>query len=150
MNSYVKWYQRAVWFGISYNMAFAFFALYRPATLQRLMRLQLLDATVWLRNVGMLLVLVSMFNAGAALDPTRYALYSYSVAAARLIAGFFFFRVSYFNPHRSSENPRAFLPLFVFDTTMGVLCGTLLHLGLRGGRNQSLLEVASRRGRTRS
>jgi hypothetical protein len=131
MSSSLRWYQRAVWLGISYNMGFALVALYNPDKLQKLMGLRPLDATIWLRNVGMLLVLVSIFNAGAALAPARYPLYSYLVCIARLIAGFFFFRVSYFNPHRSSERPRAFLPLFVFDGGMGLLCTTLLTLGLR-------------------
>jgi hypothetical protein len=148
MNSYLRWYQRAVWFGICFNMTFAVVALYRPATLQRSLKLRPLEATVWLRNVGMLLVLVSIFNAGAALQPTRYPLYSYLVAVARLIAGFFFFRVVYFNPHQSSDNQRSFMPLFVFDTTMGVLCALLLKLGLQE-HQQVALDLTTLRSRFR-
>lgn len=130
MNDYLKWYQRVVWFGVVANVSFAVMALVAPGRLQRLFGLKPLRGTVWLRNVGMLLGLVSMFNAGSAVAPRRYPLYSWFVPLARLIAGFFFFRVAVFNPHGSSERPKAFFPLFVFDTTMGVICSILLRLGL--------------------
>jgi hypothetical protein len=134
-NPYLKWYSRVVWFGIAANMSFALAALYAPARLLKVMRLREPEATVWLRNVGMLLINVSLFNAGAALASRRYPLYSWFVPAARLIAATFFFRVVVFNPHRSSERPKAFLPLFAFDFAMGVICSVLLFLGLpRGGR----------------
>ena len=130
MNSYLKWFARVVWFGISLNLTFAFTALYAPDILVKALRLQRLQSTIWLRNVGMLLVLVSMFNAGAAAAPTRYPLYSWFVPLARLIASSFFFRVSFFNPHRSSERPIALLPLCLVDGALGLVCATLLQLGL--------------------
>ena len=130
MNAHLKWFRRVVWFGIVGNMSFALTALYAPSKLLRLMGLRRIEATVWLRNVGMLLVLVSLFNAGAAAAPTRYPLYSWLVPIARLIAASFFLRVSLFNPHRSSERPRAFIPLFLFDFTMGIICSILLRRGL--------------------
>ena len=131
MNVHLTWYRRVVWFGIAANMWFALLALYAPQRLLQLMRLRQIEATVWLRNVGMLLGLVSMFNAGAAVAPTRYPLYSWLVAIARLIAGSFFLGVVLFNPHSSSERPKAFVPLFLFDSTMGVICSVLLRRGLR-------------------
>ena len=131
MNPYFKWYRRVVWFGVSANMSFALAALYAPGRLLKAMKLDPVVSTVWLRNVGMLLVNVSLFNAGAAQDPRRYPRYSYFVAAARLIAGLFFFRVAVFNPSSSSERPKAFVPLFVFDTAMGLICAGLLYRGFR-------------------
>ena len=131
LNPYFRWYRRIVWFGVTANMSFALAALYAPGRLLKAMKLQPIGSTVWLRNVGMLLVNVSLFNAGAARDPRRYPRYSYYVAAARLIAGLFFFRVWLFNPLSSSERPKAFVPLFVFDTTMGLVCAGLLYLGFR-------------------
>jgi len=118
-----------VWFGIFANMSFAVTALYAPQRIQDGLGLRRLVSTVWLRNVGMLLVLVSMFNAGAARAPYRYPLYAWLVAIARLIASFFFFRVAFFNPQSSSERPRTFLTLGIFDLTMGLICGLLLYLG---------------------
>ncbi|HEX2043387.1 MAG TPA: hypothetical protein VHF24_12200 [Acidimicrobiales bacterium] len=136
MNPYLTWYRRAVWFGITANMSFALTALYAPAKLLKTMRLRPIASTAWLRNVGMLLVVTSLFNAGAARDPRRYPLYSYFVPTARLIAGSFFLGIVIRNPHSSSERPRAFAPLFVFDTTMGVVCAGLLYLGLREDRER--------------
>lgn len=135
MNPYYRWYSRLAWFGLICNMIFAAFALWAPQRLQRAMRLNPLTGTVWLRNVGMLLMNVSIFNAGAALDPGRYPLYSYLVSVARLIAGLFFFRVVFQNPEESTHRPRAFSPLWLFDSTMGVICAVLLTLGLRRERN---------------
>lgn len=105
MNTYLKWYQRVVSFGVLANLSFALVALVAPGRLQRLFGLKPLRETIWLRNVGMLLCLVSIFNAGSAVAPRRYPLYSWFVPLARLIAGSFFFRVAVFNPHGSSERP---------------------------------------------
>lgn len=136
MNSYLKWYSILTWFGLIANSTFAAFALWAPDRLQRAMRLNPLMGTVWLRNVGMLLLDVSIFNAGAALDPARYPLYSYLVSVARLIAGFFFFRVVFWNPEVSTVRPRAFSPLWLFDSVMGVICAVLLTLGLRRQKSE--------------
>lgn len=130
MNACLRWYRRVVLFGIGANLSFAFTALYAPGRLLRILGLRQIGATIWLRNVGMLLVLVSMFNAGSALAPRRFPLYSWFVPIARLIAATFFLRVAVANPHRSSERPRVFLLLFLFDFTMGVVCSALLGLGL--------------------
>ena len=137
-NAYLTWYRRVVWFGVTANMSFAVTALYAPAKLLKAMRLRPIASTVWLRNVGMLLVVTSIFNAGAARDPRRYPLYSYLVPTARLVAGSFFLGVVTRNPQRSSERPRAFVPLFVFDTTMGAVCAALLYLGLREDEQNEL------------
>lgn len=134
MNQYLKWYSILVWVGLTANAIFAAFALWSPDRLQRAMRLNALVGTVWLRNVGMLLMNVSIFNAGAALDPARYPLYSYLVSVARVIAGFFFFRVVFWNPEASTHRPSAFRPLWLFDSLMGVVCAVLLTLGLRRER----------------
>lgn len=131
LNPYLRWYRRAVWFGVTANMSFALTALYAPQRLLKVMKLRPITSTIWLRNVGMLLVVTSLFNAGAARDPRRYPLYSYLVPTARTIAGMFFLGVATRNPHSSSERPRAFVPLFAFDTTMGVICAGLLYRGLR-------------------
>jgi hypothetical protein len=93
MKGSLSWYRCVVWFGIGANLSFAGLALYAPARLLKLMGLRQDVTTVWLRNVGMLLVLVSMFNAGSALAPTRYPLFSWMVPIARLIAAAFFFEV---------------------------------------------------------
>ena len=106
---YLTWYCRAVWFGVVMNLWFCLTAWFAPERILRLMGLEQTTRNVWLRNVGMLLVNVSLFNAVAALDPTRYPLLSYSVAAARLIASLFFLMVSQLGMRSSTERPKAFV-----------------------------------------
>jgi hypothetical protein len=130
---YLTWYRRAVWFGVVMNLWFCLTAWFAPERILRKMGLDQTTRNVWLRNVGMLLVNVSLFNAVAALDPTRYPLLSWSVAAARLIASSFFLQVSQLGLRRSTERPKAFAPLMIFDFTMAVVCAGLLYKGLYTG-----------------
>src|SRR3569833_3247739 len=133
-NPALDWYRRIVWIGIGVNLWFAFQALYAPSRILNGLGLKELPATIWLRNVGMLLVQVSMFNAGSALDPTRYPLYSWFVPIARLIASFFFFLVGFFNPLNSSERPHSFFWLAITDFSFGTVCAFLLKRGLAAAR----------------
>lgn len=137
LNPYFKWYQRATWFGISANLWFALNARHAPQGLQKRMKLDPIPSTVWLRNVGMLLENVSMLNAAAAIDPRRSPVAAWCVPVTRVNAGLFFLIVVARNPASSSERPGAFLPLGVFDTTMGLVCGTLLYLGFRHERQSA-------------
>ncbi len=134
MNRYVRWYSFAVWFGIAMNLAFCLTAWFAPERILKALQLKPRTNTVWLRNVGMLLVNLSMFNAGAAIDPLRYPLYAWLVPAARLIAAFFFFQISLADLRHSTERPKSFITLMVFDFSMGVICSALLWLG-RVGRS---------------
>ena len=134
MNPYIRWYQRAVWFGIVANLMFCLTAWFAPERIIKLLKLEPTERTMWLRNVGMLLVLVSMFNAGAALNPLRYPLFTWMVPTARLIASFFFFQIVFTSLRRSTERPRSYIALMAFDFTMGVICSTLLYKGRVGLR----------------
>ena len=131
-NQYVRWYQKAVWFGIVANLAFCLTAWFAPERILKLLKLEPTPRTMWLRNVGMLLVLVSMFNAGAAVAPLRYPLFTWMVPIARLIASFFFFQIVFKDLRRSTERPRSYIPLMVFDFSMGAICSVLLYLGRVG------------------
>ena len=135
---YLTWYRRAVWFGVVMNLWFCLTAWFAPERILHKMGLDPTTRNVWLRNVGMLLVNVSLFNAVAALDPTRYPLLSYSVAAARLIAASFFLMVSQLGMRSSTERPKAFVPLLIFDFTMAVVCAALLRKGLSAGAGRRL------------
>ena len=125
--SALAWYRRVVGVGIFWNLVFAWNSLYDPPHIHSFLKLRPLHRTIWLRNVGMLLVLVSMFNAGSLLDPMRYPLFSWMVPTARLIASFFFFRVAIQNPWYSSDRPKSFLLMAVFDGTFGLVCAFLLN-----------------------
>jgi hypothetical protein len=137
VNPYVRWYSIAVWFGIVANLAFCLTAWFAPERVLKLLKLNQTKNTMWLRNVGMLLVNLSIFNAGAALAPLRYPLNSWLVPIARLIAAFFFFQVALKDLRGSTERPKSFLALLIFDFSMGVICSLLLYLGnvgLPGGK----------------
>ena len=134
MNAYLRWWRGVVLLGIAVNVAAGLPALIRPHSVQRLMRLEPLTATVWLRLAGLLLVDVSIFGAGTALRPTQVPIYSYLTSIERLISGLFSLQVWLFNPWQSSTRPRAFAPLGLFDTTVGVVGTILLTLGLREHR----------------
>jgi hypothetical protein len=123
----LAWYRRVVGVGIFWNLVFAMNSLYAPPRIHAFLKLRPLQRTIWLRNVGMLLVLVSMFNAGSLLNPMRYPLFSWMVPTARLIASFFFFRVAIQNPWHSSDRPKSFLLLAAFDGTFGLVCAYLLN-----------------------
>ena len=129
VNPYLRWYSRVVWFGAFANLAFCLTAWFAPERILKLLRLRQTSNNVWLRNVGMLLVNLSLFNAVAALDPHRYPLFAWSVPVARLIAGIFFRQVSLGPLQESTERPRAFIPLMVFDFTMAILGSALLWAG---------------------
>src|SRR5438552_875377 len=108
-NQYIRWYSKAVWFGIAANLAFCLTAWFAPERILKLLKLEPTNRTMWLRNVGMLLVLVSLFNAGAAVAPLRYPLFSWMVPAARLIASFFFFQIAFKDLRSSTERPKSYI-----------------------------------------
>ena len=54
-----------------------------------------------------------------------------------LIASFFFFQIVFKDLRSSTERPKSYIPLMLFDFTMGVICSVLLYLG-RVGRKQVL------------
>jgi hypothetical protein len=116
------------------NLAFALPAIFAPDRLIDAMGLRPVPSTIWVRNIGILLIDVSVLYAGSALDPRRYPLYSWSVALSRLIASVFFIRVVVFNATTWTEKPEAFLPLLLSDTIIGLVSAGLLYLGFRQER----------------
>lgn len=131
MNAYTKGFSIAVWVGIVANALFWVPALVHPDTIINVLDIDEDFYTIWLRNVGMLLILVGLFNAAAALAPARYPLVSWLVVVARLIAASFFLEVYLFNSLHSSDNSDVFLWFFIVDGTFGIVKGILLYLGLR-------------------
>lgn len=87
--------------------------------------------TVWLRNVGMVLLLVSITNAAAAIDPCRYQLFAWLVVVGRLIAASFFLEIWLFDTLESSDRPDSFMWFFITDASLGLIKGILLYAGLR-------------------
>ncbi len=87
--------------------------------------------TVWLRHVGMLLLIVTLTNVVAAIDPYRYQLFAWLVVAGRFIAAAFFLEIWAFDTLESSDNPDSFMWFFITDASLGVIKGVLLYLGLK-------------------
>ena len=131
MNAYTKWFSIIIWIGIVVNAGFWVPALFHPTTISDILDIEPDIYTVWLRNVGMLLILVGIWNAAAALAPSRYPLVSWFVVLARLIAASFFFEIWLFNSLNSSDRPEVFMWFFITDGTFGIVKGTLLYFGLR-------------------
>jgi hypothetical protein len=86
---------------------------------------------VWLRNVGMLLLLVAIFNGAAAISPQRYQLFAWLVVVARLIAASFFLEIWLLDHYTSSDRPDVFKWFFITDASFGIVKGITLYLGLR-------------------
>ena len=139
MNKYLKWFSVVIWIGILVNATFWVPALFHPTTISDILDIEPDVHTVWLRNVGMLLILVGIWNAAAALAPSRYPLVSWFVVLARLIAASFFFEIWFFNTLNSSDRPEVFMWFFITDGTFGIAKGTLLYFGLRQSGRRSIL-----------
>ena len=138
MNRYLTWFSLVVWVGILVNASFWVPALVAPNVVINTFNLDGDFWTIWLRNVGMLLLLVGLFNALAAVAPTRYPLLSWFVVLSRLIAASFFLEVWLFNSLHSSDRPEVFMFLFITDFTFGIVKGVLLNQGLPRANRLSL------------
>lgn len=131
MNTQLRVFKWLVWFGILVNAAFWVPAWFAPPAFVKLLGIDPNFHTIWLRNVGMLLLLVAIFNWAGTRHPREFPLYSWLVVLARIIAGLFFLEVWLFNSFSSSDRPELFLWFFLVDTTFGVTKGVFLYLGLR-------------------
>lgn len=133
MNVYLKVFSTLVWVGILVNATFWVPALFAPQVINNVFDFDPNFFPVWLRNVGMLLLLVAIFNGAAALDPQRYRLFAWLVVVARLIAASFFLEIWLVDFYTSSDRPEVFKWFFITDASFGVAKGISLYLGLRQG-----------------
>ena len=132
MNTYTRWFSRVVWIGIPVNLLFAVPALFAPDALINTLDLEEDFETVWLRNAGLLIFIITFFYVPIALAPSRYPAVSWLIVAGRLLAAAFFFQVVYFGEVlNSSDRGEAFIPFMIGDLTLGTVQGVLLYLGLR-------------------
>ncbi|MEP6818579.1 MAG: hypothetical protein ABJA18_03530, partial [bacterium] len=133
MNKSLKWFGRIVWIGILINLTLAIPAIISPRLLNITLGLGAEASDVWLRNVGMLLISMSMFYAGAARDPLRYPGYSWLVAISRLIAAVFWLYMV-----RVTIYPTQMRQFLFADLAFGVVEGLLLQVGLPADSKISL------------
>lgn len=130
MHTYLKWFSRIVWIGIALNLSFALPALFSPDVIVNTIGVDPNFSTVWLRNAGLLLLIVCFFNVVAALDPDRHSAVAWIVVAGRLMAGTFFLEIFIFDGLNSADRPNALVPFFAVDLTFGTVKGVLLYRGL--------------------
>ena len=130
MNGYLKWFSIVVWVGILVNLYFAVPALFVPDYLINTLDLDPEFNTVWLRNAGLLIFLISFYNVAAALAPARYPAISWLVIGGRLLAAIYWLIVV-LDVLDTSINPGAFLPFLIGDLTFGTVKAILLYIGLK-------------------
>lgn len=137
MNHYLKLFSFLVWAGILVNAVFWVPALFAPQVINNVFDFDPNFFPVWLRNVGMLLLLVAIFNGAAALAPHRYPLFAWLVVVARLIAASFFLEIWLLDHYTSSDRPDVFMWFFITDGSFGAAKGICLYLGLNQARQSS-------------
>lgn len=125
MNKWLKWFRRVVWLGIIMNLFFVVPSILTPQLLNITFGLGTESNDVWLRNVGMLLLSVSIFYAGATFDPLRFPGYTWLVAVSRLIASVFWLYMI-----RVSGYPALMTQFLFADLAFGVALSVLLQLGM--------------------
>ncbi len=135
-NKYLKWFSIVVWIGVPVNLYFAFPAFFVPNFL--IDSLDLTDdfKTVWLRNAGLLIFIVTAYHILAAVHPARYVAVGWMVVGGRLVAAVYWLIVVA-DWWETSTNPDAFIPFLIGDLAFGGISGVLLYLGMRQERRQA-------------
>ena len=131
MNVSLNGFRLMVAIGVLVNAAFWGPALVAPQMINDTFGFDPNYHTVWLRNVGMVLLLVSITNAAAAIDPVRYRLFAWLVVVGRLIAALFFLEIWVYDTLESSDRPNSFMWFFITDFSLGTIKGILLYVGLK-------------------
>ena len=136
MNGYLKWFSIITWVGLPINLYFAVPALFVPNYIVDTLNLPPGFDTVWLRNAGLLIFIVTTYQALAAYSPTRYPAIPWLVVGGRLAAAFYWLLVSLGVGNISSE-PSSFVPFLIGDLSFGAVTGVLLFFGLRRHNEQN-------------
>ena len=130
MNAYLKWFSIVTWIGVPVNLYFAVPALFVPEYLIDTLDLNAGFDTIWLRNAGLLIFIVTFYHVAAALAPARYPAIPWLVIGGRLLAAVYWLIVA-LGVMDISSNPGAFVPFLVGDLVFGTVTAALLYLGLR-------------------
>lgn len=137
MTAALKGFRIVVLFGVVVNAAFWAPALVAPQIINDIFGFDSDYYTVWLRNVGMVLLIVSIVNAAAVIDPLGHRLLAWLVVVGRFIAALFFLEIWVFDALDSSDKPDAFMWFFITDASLGTVTGLLLYFGLKGSSMRS-------------
>ena len=137
MNKPLFWFRLLVALGGIANLMFAIPALLAPEFLARLIDTGNIDPNVWLRNVGILLIILSSFYIPAIMDPFRYAFNSIALIVGRFSAGVMFLILVLF-----ADYPDGFRLLAANDLIFSLLQAIALFLLLRQQAGIGLKEPA--------
>src|SRR5262249_47101948 len=117
-----RWFGRLVWIGILLNLCFAIPAMFAPDMLLASLDLPPEPSTLWLQNVGMLLLSLCIFYTPSAIAPSQHPTHTKLVVLSRLIASVFWFALL-----RQAGTPEVIRPLFLTDLILGVVLAILLN-----------------------
>jgi hypothetical protein len=126
-NRYAVWFGRALWLGIFVNLSFAIPALFFPALLTTWLGLGGVspEAGIWLRNAGMLLVLLCGFYAIVAREPLGTVAFTCWSVSARFVAAAFWLWLIL-----GVGLPRILWLCFAIDFSIGAVLALLLSRAL--------------------
>ena len=91
MGTGAKWFGRVVWFGILLNLCFAIPAIFAPDMFLAGLDQPPETSLLWLQNVGVLLVALSIFYTPSAVAPARHPTHTKLVVLSRWISAVFWF-----------------------------------------------------------
>jgi len=124
----MKLFRFSLMLGFAVNMVFAVPALFAPRFLELMFNVGTTDTTAWLRNVGLLLIIISTMYIAAWRDPFRYIFIVYLAIGGRFAAGCMFLVFVLFAGY-----PSGFGILAANDLILSSVQAVLLYLVLRAG-----------------
>jgi hypothetical protein len=92
------WASIVLWLGIPPNLYFAFPAFFAPEYGARRTSTLPLRETVWLRNAGLLIFIITAGHVVAAIDPERFEAVAWLTVGGRLAAGVYWLVVVFSKP----------------------------------------------------
>ena len=128
MSMRMKIFRISLLIGFAVNMVFAIPAFVAPRFLEMMFDVGATDTTVWLRNVGILLMIISTMYLAVFRDAFRYSFIAYLAIAGRFAAGCFFLVAVLF-----ADYPSGFAVLAANDLILSSLQAVLWYLVLREG-----------------
>ena len=125
MSTGEKWFGRVVGFGILLNLCFALPAIFAPDMLLGGLDQPPETSLLWLQNVGVLLVALSIFYIPSAVAPARHPTHTKLVVLSRWISAVFWFILG-----RHSAPAGIIRPSLFTDLTLGIVLLLLLNRAL--------------------
>jgi hypothetical protein len=92
------WASVVLWIGVPPNLYFAIPAFFFPSFIVRRTSLRSLAETVWLRNAGRLILIITSGHVVAAIDPERFQAVAWLTVGGRMAAGIYWVIVATSKP----------------------------------------------------